>query len=105
MTFHGGRITRRTVLRGIGGTVVGLPFLEIMLSRTQAAETAKSSAPRRLAFIYVPIGAHMANWTPKADGADYELPPSLAPLAAFQKDTLVLTGLACDKARPNGDGP
>ncbi len=104
MTFHGGRITRRTVLRGIGGTVVGLPFLEAMLTRAAAAEPAQPPAPRRVAFIYVPIGAHMANWTPKTEGADYELSPTLAPLADYQKDTLVLSGLACDKARPNGDG-
>ena len=104
MTFHGERISRRTVLRGIGGTVLGLPFLEAMLSRATAAETAKPTPPRRMAFIYVPIGAHMAKWTPTAEGADYELTPTLEPLADFKNDVLVLSGLACDKARPNGDG-
>jgi len=104
MTFHGGRISRRTVLRGLSGTVMGLPFLEIMGAHTLAAEAVKASAPRRLAFIYVPIGAHMANWTPKKEGAGHELSPTLMPLAPHQKDVLVLSGLACDKARPNGDG-
>ncbi|MGH7173056.1 MAG: DUF1552 domain-containing protein, partial [Gemmataceae bacterium] len=103
MTFHGQRISRRTVLRGIGGTVVGLPLLEAMRSRTRAVEAARA-APRRMAFLYVPIGAHMANWTPTTEGADFELSPTLQPLAAYKKDVLVLSGLACDKARPNGDG-
>jgi hypothetical protein len=104
MTFHGGRITRRTVLRGLGGTVVGLPFLEAMLPSALAIDPARLAAPRRLAFLYIPIGAHMANWTPKGEGADYELTPTLEPLADLRKDVLVLSGLACDKANPNGDG-
>ncbi len=98
---NGGRISRRTVLRG-AGALVALPFLEAMLPRSTA--TAKAEVPRRMAFLYVPIGAHMANWTPKEEGADYELTPTLESLAPFQKDVLVLSGLACDKARPNGDG-
>ncbi len=56
MTFHGGRITRRTVLRGLGGTVMSLPFLEAMLPAAAAVEAAKAP-PRRMAFLYVPIGA------------------------------------------------
>ena len=100
-----GRISRRTVLRG-AGAVVALPFLEAMLPHSLAAvgPAARAVAPRRMAFLYVPIGAHMANWTPKAEGTNFELTPSLKPLAPYQKDMLVLSGLACDKARPNGDG-
>ncbi len=95
-------ISRRTVLRGMG-TAVALPLLEVMAPLSLAA-TAKAQAPRRMAFVFIPIGAHMANWTPKAEGVSFELPPTLQPLAPFQNDTLVLSGLACDKARANGDG-
>src|SRR5207245_9156361 len=49
-------------------------------------------------------GIHMADWTTKEEGSSFELPSILQPLASFQEDTLVLSGLACDKARPNGDG-
>ena len=100
-----GRISRRTVLRGVG-TVVALPFLDAMLPRLRAAEAAaaKAAAPRRMAFIYVPNGCHMEDWTPATEGTDYELPPILQPLAAVKEDVMVLTGLTCDKARPNGDG-
>src|SRR5262249_42511458 len=48
---------------------------------------------------------NMQEWTPAAEGADFALPYTLEPLAAFKNDMLVLTGLTADKARPNGDGP
>lgn len=99
----GGRISRRTVLRGVG-TMVALPFLEAMLPRGLGMVAEKTAAPRRMAFIYVPIGAHMANWTPSGEGVNFELSPTLLPMAPHQKDLLVLSGLTCDKARPNGDG-
>src|SRR5262245_16875831 len=97
-----GRISRRTVLRGVG-TVVALPFLEAMTPRVRAAEAA-AAAPRRMAFIYVPNGCHMENWTPAKEGAEYELPTILKPLAPVKSDVMVLSGLTCDKARPTGDG-
>jgi hypothetical protein len=57
-----------------------------------------------MGFVYVPNGANMADWTPATTGADFELPYILQPLKARRKDLLVLSGLAQDKARPNGDG-
>jgi hypothetical protein len=57
-----------------------------------------------MAFIYVPNGVHMQDWTPDKEGTDFELPPTLQPLADHQSDLLVLSGLTCDKGRPNGDG-
>jgi hypothetical protein len=98
-------ISRRTVLRGLG-TMIALPWLESMGSVTAwaAGGTLRGTAPNRLAFVYVPNGKDMANWTPKAAGDNFSLPEILAPLAAHQKDLLVLTGLAADKARPHGDG-
>src|SRR5947209_116478 len=62
------------------------------------------AAPRRMAFLYVPNGAHMADWTPKNEGGAFELPPILEPLAPFRDDLLVLTGLAQDNAHAKGDG-
>src|SRR5919197_1635815 len=68
-----------------------------------AAPATKS--PLRAAFLYVPNGMHMPDWTPKADGALTELPALLEPLKAFKDDLNVLSGLALDKAKANGDGP
>ena len=100
------QIPRRTFLRGIG-TAIALPMLESMVPlralSAGAAEAAKP-LPKRMAFVYVPNGANMADWTPKTVGTDFELPPILEPLKKNQKDLLVLSGLAQDMGRPHGDG-
>jgi hypothetical protein len=97
------RITRRTVLKGLG-TAIALPVLEAMEPLAGLAGPVPS-LPRRMAFLYIPNGAHMADWTPAAVGKEFLLPPTLEPLRPFQKDMLVLSGLTLDKARSHGDGP
>jgi hypothetical protein len=86
--------------------VCSLPLLDAMLPALRATEKAAVGvrAPRRLAFFYVPNGANMVDWTPAAEGADFQLPHILEPLKPYQQDLLVLSGLTHDKARPNGDG-
>ena len=95
-------LSRRTFLHGLGVTMA-LPFLEAMLPRAASAATA-ARAPVRTAFFYVPNGVNMTDWTPKQFGADFQLPYILEPLQAHKNDVLVLTGLAQDKGRANGDG-
>ncbi|MFZ9794351.1 MAG: DUF1552 domain-containing protein, partial [Gemmataceae bacterium] len=99
------RISRRTVLRGMG-TAVALPWLETMgpLAAWADEQPGKRKAPNRLAFLYVPNGKNMADWTPTAEGTDYKLPSILEPLEKHRADFNVLTGLTADKARPHGDG-
>src|SRR5437764_7466468 len=70
-----------------------------------AAETMAKAAPVRMAFVYVPNGINMARWTPKETGTGYTMTPLLETLKDFRNDFSVLSGLTCDKARPNGDGP
>jgi hypothetical protein len=84
---------------------MALPFLEAMLPRGAAAAASAGRAPIRSAFLYVPNGVNMVDWTPKEIGADFQLPYILEPLQAHKNDVLVLTGLAQDKGRSNGDGP
>jgi hypothetical protein len=102
------QIPRRTFLKGLG-TVVALPVLEAMLppAKLLSAEATESGRmfPRRMAFVYIPNGANMDDWTPKAAGTDYELPYILQPLESLKNDFQVVSGLAHDKARPHGDGP
>jgi hypothetical protein len=100
------KISRRTALKGLG-TVVALPWLESLATAAPAssAGAAAATAPRRLAFVYVPNGVHMPDWSPKSEGALGQLPEILAPLEPFKKHLNVLSGLALDKARANGDGP
>ncbi len=98
-------ISRRTVLRGLGAAIA-LPWLDAMgpLASWAAAPRTGHPAPNRMAFLYVPNGKNMADWTPKAVGASFELPAILQPLAAHKNDLLVLSGLTADKARAHGDG-
>ncbi|MFN0199192.1 MAG: DUF1552 domain-containing protein [Planctomycetaceae bacterium] len=99
------QLSRRTVLRGLGVSM-SLPWLEAMGPLTVWAEDTApgKAAPNRLAFLYVPNGVNMVDWTPQKDGADFELPALLQPLADVRDKLLVLTGLTADKARANGDG-
>jgi hypothetical protein len=86
---------------------MALPLLEAMLPRAAvaAATATAAKAPIRMAFLYVPNGVSLADWTPKQTGADFVLPHILEPLKAHKNDLLVLSGLAHDKGRANGDGP
>ena len=88
-------ISRRALLRGVGA-LVSVPWLEAM---SPVYGFAADTAPNRMAFLYVPNGKNMADWTPSTEGADYELPPILESLAPVKSDFMVLTGLTADKAR------
>lgn len=100
-------LARRTFLRGLG-TAVALPVLDAMLpARALAAVGGPGSAtlfPRRVAWIYVPNGANMADWTPATTGPDYALPSILEPLAAHRRDFTVISGLANHQGDELGDG-
>ncbi|HVT13847.1 MAG TPA: DUF1552 domain-containing protein [Fimbriimonadaceae bacterium] len=96
-------IPRRTFLRGLG-TAMALPLLESMLPVRAMAAMAKS-APVRAAFLFVPNGVSMPKWTPATEGANFELPYLLEPLANLRKEFSIFTGLAQNGARPLGDGP
>lgn len=97
-------LSRRTVLKGLGASIA-LPWLEAMGPFTGWASQAPNRVPVRMAFVYVPNGKNMADWTPSAEGADFTLPRILEPLSEVREYVSVLTGLTADKARPNGDGP
>jgi hypothetical protein len=85
-------LSRRTFLRG-AGVAVGLPLLDAMVPAwTAIAQTAASPKPR-LGFMYLPHGAIMDQWTPAAEGAGVELTPILKPLAPFQKQLTIVSGL------------
>lgn len=100
------QISRRAMLRGMG-TALALPLLEGMMPHkafAAAASTAAPAAPLRSAFIFVPNGVQLSHWTPTADGANFELPRILQPLAPVKDKLTVFTGLDHVKAKSNGDG-
>jgi hypothetical protein len=85
-------LSRRTFLRGAGVTV-GLPLLDAMIPAwTALAQTAASPKPH-MGFLYLPHGAIMEQWTPMAEGANFELTPILKPFAPFQKQLTIISGL------------
>lgn len=102
-------LSRRSILRGLGACVA-LPWLECMgpLTPWAKADPAKPAgaptAPNRMALLYIPNGVHMPDWRPAQPGPLGELPRTLAELAAHKEQLLVISGLAADKARANGDG-
>src|SRR5512143_3550899 len=93
--IQGRTLTRRTLLRGLGATIA-LPWLEAMAPAAFAGSPSVPGAPRtkRLAFLYIPNGVHMADWRPREEGAGFMLPATLELLKPFQDQLLVLTGLA-----------
>ena len=85
-------LPRRTFLRGLGVSL-GLPLLDAMVPAMVNAQNPAPAAVKRLAFVYVPNGMIMEDWTPKAEGTTYELPLILAPLGPFRDQLQILSGL------------
>jgi hypothetical protein len=67
------------------------------------AMTALAATPaqpvRRLGFVYIPMGAHMPQWTPPGDGPTLqELSPILGSLRPFTDQLTVVTNLELKNA-------
>jgi len=96
------RISRRTLLRGVGAAV-SLPWLEAM-SRSVAFGRTPAGPPVRIGFFYVPNGVHMPNWKPEQTGTLQQLPRTLQSLEPVKDKVLVLTNLAAAHCKGNGAG-
>ena len=87
-------LPRRTFLRGLG-TTLALPLLDAMAPAASAA----ALPVRRLAFLYVPMGAHRPMWN--LPGKDLtELSPTLSPLANVREYCTVVDNLELKNAYP-----
>ncbi|WP_437201183.1 DUF1552 domain-containing protein [Planctomicrobium sp. SH664] len=96
------RISRRTLLRGVGAAVA-LPWLEAM-SAPLAWGKEMAGPPVRMGFFYVPNGVNMADWKPKETGALSELPRTLQPLEPVKDRVLVLSDLAAEHCESKAAG-
>jgi uncharacterized protein DUF1552 len=99
-------LSRRTVLRGLGATIA-LPFLDAMYPAFASQAVRKSLATNRMAFLYVPNGIVMEEWTPPGTLGStplLEFPRISQALAPYRHDVMMLTGLTCDGGREHGDG-
>jgi hypothetical protein len=96
------KISRRTLLRG-AGVSLGLPWLEAMMPSTARAQSQAVKNPVRMAVLYMPNGVNTAHWYPKGVGRDFQLSPTLEPLAGLNDQILVLSNLWNAGAK-GGDG-
>src|SRR5215468_10734642 len=96
-------IPRRTMLRGLGATLA-LPLLDGMIPALTAQSRTAAAPVHRFGVMYVVNGMIMQNWTPAAEGAGYEMTPTLASLAPHRNRFSVLSQLACvpSPGRPGG---
>lgn len=103
----GTRLSRRHLLRGLGGVGIGLPLLEIMLDGKAFAQAAPTPPHRYLVFFDgQSLGADNDplhnDFVPNAVGRNYELKSALAPLGALKSDVSVISGLKIPWAAENG---
>lgn len=96
------KLPRRVFLKGAGATL-GIPLLNAMLPANGWSAQA-TGAPNRMAFIFVPNGVIVPDWTPKGEDAEWQLSPTLEPLIGVKDRLCVMTGLAQDNAYAKGDG-
>lgn len=97
-------LPRRTLLRA-AGAAIGLPFLDAMTPAFAAPARSASKSPTRMAFVYVPNGIIMPDWTPDEEGAGFSFKRTMKPLEPFRDRVSVLTGLMQNGGRALGDGP
>ena len=85
-------MSRRMVLRGAGATFA-LPLLEAMQASPSKSPSEESKPPVRAGFFYIPNGVVQSAWHPNNTGLNYDLSPTLRPLAPIQDDVTLLTKL------------
>jgi len=100
---------RRHFLRGLGACLALPAFgslrpLELAAAPAGQLATTATGAPLRIAFVYFPNGAIPSAWWPAAQGAQFELSPTLAPLAPVRNSFQILGGLDHKNAEAGPDG-
>jgi Protein of unknown function (DUF1552) len=88
------RITRRRVLRGlVDGVVVSvaLPLLDCFLNDNGTALASNVPIPLRFGTWTWGLGMSEAVFVPKTKGANFDLPPELAPIKPIQKHVNLFT--------------
>src|SRR5688572_28744939 len=99
-------VDRRRFLKGLGACLA-LPALESIKPLTLVAaegKTVAAAAPRRMAFMYFPNGAHQGHWCPLGEGKDFVLNRTLQPPESLKGKLQVIAGLDHRNATPGPDG-
>jgi hypothetical protein len=92
-------LPRRTFLRGMGAAVA-LPLLDAMVPSMTALAATPGNPVRRLGFVYMPMGAHIPQWTPPGEGKLTQLSPTLQSLASVIDQLTVISNLELKNAYP-----
>jgi Protein of unknown function (DUF1552) len=95
------RLSRRTILRGMGATLA-LPLMESMLNSTGTALAEGTPIPRRLVTFFFGNGVRLEHWTPSATGSNWALTEELQPFAKVKEYLTVVSG--CNVKTPNHRG-
>ena len=95
-------LPRRTFLRGVGATLA-LPLLDAMVPAASALTRTAATAPRRLGYVYIPMGMNPVAWTPAEVGLLTTLSPSLLPLSPHLEHLTVVTNLQIEDAHISGN--
>ncbi|HZF52675.1 MAG TPA: DUF1552 domain-containing protein [Polyangiaceae bacterium] len=82
-------LSRRRFLRGAGGVLLALPFLEAMRSPSARA----ASAPKRFIVFFTGLGTVKPRWVPIGTENNFSLSDILSPLNPFKDKILVLEGI------------
>ena len=83
-------LTRRNFLRA-GGVAIALPMMESLSPLAQAADGKK--AVKRMVCLSNNYGVYQKAFFPTKGGSDYEMSPTLQPLAKHRKDFSVFSNL------------
>ena len=75
-------LSRRTLLRGVGGACIALPYLDVMAPHRA---TAQQAAPQRLITMFTPNGQMEGHFVCEGVGRDFELSDVLKPLESQKK--------------------
>src|SRR6202051_4293620 len=94
MTPLAKKITRRTLLKGVGVTMA-LPWLESLSGWGGEAPSGAPPAayPKRFAVLFMDKGTSPKNWSAKGSGADMELSKSIEPPLPPRPRLNVVSGL------------
>lgn len=84
------KLSRRNVLRGAGGIVVALPFLEALAPRTARAQ---AMPKKRFIGLYHPNGVFTPQWFPTGDENNFTLSPIHQSLAPWKSKVLFTGGI------------
>lgn len=83
-------LSRRLLLRGIGGVALSLPFLDAMRPRVAKAA---GTGPKRFIVFFSANGTIKDQWQPTGGETDFKLSPILTPLETHRNDLLIMRGL------------